>query len=102
MAKIVKIAESADLVPGRVICLEIEGERVAVFNVDGTYYAIDYAWPHSGGPLSEGAIKGSTVTCPWHGAGFDLRTGRVLCAPANDDVRSYRVIVDGKEIKIEI
>ena len=53
------------------------GERiVAVFNVDGTFYALDGICPHQGGPLGKGSLCGSIVTCPWHGFQFDVTTGQ--------------------------
>ena len=74
---------------------------IALFNVDGTYYAIDDECPHSGGPLSEGDVDGCEVECPWHGASFNLKDGSVQCPPADDGVKAYRVEVDGDDIRIE-
>jgi len=102
MAKLVKIAEAKDLSPGQAAAFEVEGQRIAVFNVEGTLYAVDDTCPHAGGPLSEGQIEGSKVTCPWHGAGFDLKTGGVLGPPAFEGVKSYKVVVEGNDIKVEV
>jgi len=102
VTKTIKIAEIKDLLPGKAAGFDVEGLRIAVFNVDGAYYAIDDTCPHSGGPLCEGDVRDFKVTCPWHGADFDLKTGAVLCAPAFEDVRSYKVVVEGSELKVEI
>jgi nitrite reductase/ring-hydroxylating ferredoxin subunit len=102
MAKLIKIAETQDLPPGTGAAFEVEGQNIAVFNVDGTFYAIDDTCPHSGGPLSQGRVKGTKVTCPWHEADFDLQTGAVLCGPAFEGVKSYKVLVEGKDVKLEI
>ena len=102
MAKLVKIAETKNLGPGQAAAVEVEGQRVAVFNVGGTLYALDDTCPHAGGPLSEGQVEGDKVTCPWHGADFDLKTGAVLCPPSFEGVRSYKVVVEGIDIKIEV
>src|SRR5437867_3364610 len=102
MAKLIKVAETQDLPPGTATAFEVEGQSIAVFNVDGTFYAIDDTCPHSGGPLSQGQVEGAKVTCPWHAADFDLRTGAVLCGPAFEGVKSYKVLVEGNEIKLEI
>lgn len=102
MAKLVKVAETKDLGPGQAAAFDVEGQRVAVFNVGGTLYALDDTCPHAGGPLSEGLIEGNKVTCPWHGADFDLCSGAVLCPPAFDGVKSYKVVVEGNDVKIEI
>src|SRR5262245_12898825 len=102
MAKLIKVAETKDLSPGKAAAYDVEGNRIAVFNVNGSYYAIDDTCPHSGGPLCEGDVQESKVTCPWHGAEFDLKTGSVLCAPAFEGVRSYKVVVEGNDIKVEV
>jgi nitrite reductase/ring-hydroxylating ferredoxin subunit len=102
MAKLIKIAEVKDVLPGRAAAFTVEGERVALFNVAGTYYAIADTCPHADGPLSEGEIEGTKVACPWHGAEFDLTTGAVLSPPAYEGVRSYKVVVEGDDIKVEI
>lgn len=102
MAKLVKIAETNDLPAGQARAFDVEGRRVAVFNVGGSFYALDDTCPHAGGPLSEGDVQEGKVTCPWHGADFDLRSGAVLSPPAFEGVRSYKVVVEGNDLKIEV
>ena len=102
MPKLIKIAEAKDLAPGQAAAFDVEGQRIAVFNVDGTFYGIEDTCPHSGGPLSEGSVAGTTVSCPWHGADFDIRTGAVLSPPAFEGVKSFKVVVEGNEIKVEV
>jgi nitrite reductase/ring-hydroxylating ferredoxin subunit len=70
--------------------------------VQGEIFAVSDTCTHRGGPLSEGELEGTTVTCPWHGAEFDVRTGGVLGPPAATGVKSYPVRVTGKDIAIEI
>ena len=81
---------------------EIVGNKIALFNVDGTFYAIADTCTHKGGPLSEGSFEGNTVTCPWHGANFDVCTGKNLTPPATAKVTSYNVRVEGDEVEVEI
>ena len=102
MAKLIKIAEAKDVPPGQAAAFTVEGQRIALFNVDGTYYAIADICTHVGGPLSEGNVQGTKVTCPWHGADFDLKTGAVLGPPAKEGVSSYKVVVEGDDIKVEV
>ncbi len=102
MGQLHKVGETSDVPPGTAIAVEINGQRLALFNIDGKFYAIDDTCPHSGGPLSEGDVDETAVTCPWHGASFSLADGSVLSPPAEEDVTSYRVQVDGTEIMIEI
>ena len=74
---------------------------VAVFNVAGSFCATQAKCTHRGGPLNEGHLDGSTVTCPWHGTQFNVCTGAVLRGPATEPVKSYRVIVDGEIGRVE-
>ena len=78
--------------------MDAAGKKIALFNVDGTFYAIDETCTHRGGPLSEGMLMGIEVTCPWHGAVFDVRTGSVLGPPAPKGVARYNVRVEGDDI----
>ena len=102
MAKLVKIAAARDVPPGQAAVFTVERQRIALFNVEGTYYAIGDTCTHRFGPLSEGAVQGTQVTCPWHGADFDLKTGTALGPPAQQGVPSYRVVIEGGDVKIEI
>ena len=68
MAKLLKIAKTKDVPPGQAAPFTIEGQKIALFNVEGTYYAGGNTSTHRGGPLSEGDVQGTRVTCPWHGA----------------------------------
>src|SRR5260221_5757418 len=101
MAKLLKIAKTKDVPPGQAAAFTIEGQKIALFNVEGTYHAIGDTCTHRGGPLSEGDVQGTRVTCPWHGADFDLKTGAVLGPPAQKGVPSYKVVVEGDAIKLE-
>ncbi len=101
MGQLIKVAETNAVPPGTVKAVDLEGRAVALFNIDGTYYAIDDTCTHRGGPLSEGAVEGTTVTCPWHGATYDVTTGNVLGPPASEGVAHYNVQVDGNDFKVE-
>jgi nitrite reductase/ring-hydroxylating ferredoxin subunit len=68
----------------------------AVFNVAGSFCATEAKCTHRGGPLNEGKLDGSTVTCPWHGTQYNVCTGAVLRGPATEPVKTYRVIVEGE------
>jgi 3-phenylpropionate/trans-cinnamate dioxygenase ferredoxin component len=102
MGSLVEVAKTDDLEPGQGICVEVEGKRIALFNIGGIYHAIDDTCTHVGGPLSEGEIEEHVVTCPWHGAQFNLKTGEVLGPPARKPIRVYKVQVEGDSIKIEV
>ncbi len=93
------IAKTADIPEGERLCVDFEGEKVAIFNVDGTFYALSDMCPHAGGPLSEGFIENGKVSCPWHGWSFDLDPEKTE-AP-NDMLCKYRVTVSGEELCLE-
>lgn len=76
MATFVKLATLRELPPGSSREVEHDGRIYALFNVDGVISAIDGICPHQGGPLAEGPVRGTIVTCPWHGWQFDVRSGR--------------------------
>ena len=96
------VATTTELKPGQGKKVEINGQAIALFNVNGTYYAIEDACSHVGGPLSEGSLSGTTVMCPWHGAEFDVTCGKVLGGPAASDLKHYPVQVQGQEIKLDL
>jgi nitrite reductase/ring-hydroxylating ferredoxin subunit len=102
VGKLTTVAKKKDIPAGGAKSVTVEGKMIAIFNVDNTYYAIDDTCTHAEGPLSEGSVEGTVVTCPWHGATFDLTNGKVLSAPAFDDVRCYPVKIQGEEIQIEL
>ena len=102
MAQFIKVAVTDDLADQQVKLIELGGQKIALFRVDGMLYALSDTCTHRGGPLSEGSVEGAQVTCPWHGAKFDITTGAVLGPPARQGVRSYPVRVTGADIEIEM
>ena len=76
MPRWIRIASAVDCPPGTARELVAADRIVAVFNVDGRFYALDGVCPHQGGPLGQGALDGCMITCPWHGWRFDVATGR--------------------------
>ena len=98
MAEYVRVAGTDEVKPGHGIVAEVNGKILAVFNVDGNFHVIDNTCTHRGGPLGEGDVEGSVVTCPWHGWQFDVRTGACVNNPSSK-VESYQVKVDGAEVK---
>jgi nitrite reductase/ring-hydroxylating ferredoxin subunit len=102
MAAFVKVATTDELVPGQAKRVEAQGRRIALFNQNGAYYAIEDTCPHRGGPLSEGQVEGTAVVCPWHGAKFDMTTGEVLGPPARAGVARFRTRVSGSDVEVEL
>jgi len=102
MPKTVKVAEVNEREPGEGKTFEVEGVRLALFNVDGTYFAIADACTHVGGPLGDGALIGKEVTCPLHGAQFDVTSGQALSGPASGDAKSFPVSLVGNDVFVEL
>ncbi len=71
------VARVADVKPGHPHTVDLDGREVALFNVGGTFYAIENGCPHQGAPLADGWVEGTTVTCPWHAWCFSLTDGRM-------------------------
>ncbi len=75
MATLVRIAARSDVPAGRGKVMTVRGRVIALFNVEGSFHAVDNTCPHRGGPLGEGILEGTVVTCPWHGWEFDVCSG---------------------------
>lgn len=90
------VAQLAQLPPGAVKVVYLGSHQIALFNVAGRLYAIDNRCSHANGPLCEGELEGSVVTCPWHGSQFDLETGQPLQPPANRPLQVHPIrVIDG-------
>jgi 3-phenylpropionate/trans-cinnamate dioxygenase ferredoxin component len=98
----IKAATVQEVPPGTGKQVTLSGKAIALFHINGAFYAIDDTCPHRGGPLSEGQVEGTEVICPWHSAAFDVTTGAVLSPPANSGVASYKVQVVGDEVQVDV
>ena len=98
----VTLAKTSEVAPGQVKVYEVRGRRIALCNVDGSFYAIDDVCTHDGGPLDQGELVGHQIECPRHGARFDVRSGRALALPAVMPVRSYPVLVEDGVVKVGV
>jgi len=102
MPEFVRVAKTENIPAGQARMVEVNGKEIALFNVAGSFHAIDNTCTHVGGPLCEGELEGIEVTCPWHGAVFDVTTGQVLGPPAPESVARYSVRVEGSDIEVEV
>ena len=102
MKHFIKAAKANEIGAGKSKCIDVEGGRVALFNIGNVFYAVDNVCPHRGGPLCEGPVNAGQVTCPWHGSIFDVATGKVLQGPATENVATYATRVLGTDIEIEV
>jgi len=90
----VKVADAGEIPNGRLKLVDVHGDRVAVANVAGQFYAFSDECTHDGGPLSEGDLDGEIVTCPWHFSAFNVRTGEIVTSPAEESVTVYETRAD--------
>lgn len=97
----VKATTVDQLAPGHSLLVEIDDVRIALFNLKGTFYAIEDVCTHDGGPLVEGTIVNECeVKCPRHGARFDIRTGAALSFPAIRPTQVFAVRVEGNDVYV--
>ena len=97
MDRWIDVAGIAELPPGARCTADDDGLAIAVFNLDGEYFAIENSCTHDRGELAEGETEGDQIICPRHGARFSLRTGAVLSPPAYENLRIFPVrIVQGR------
>ena len=97
----VKIGRAADVPEGQGKDFVVEGRRLALFRANGQYYVISDRCLHRGGPLSAGELDDYTVTCPWHGWKYDVRTGAFEIIPTLK-VKSYRVEQKGEDLYLSL
>ena len=90
-----RIANIADCPPGEGMEAFADERVVALFNVDGEFFALDGVCPHQGGPLGQGELTGCIVTCPWHGWQFDVRTGQHQLSRSMKQPRFDTKVEDG-------
>ncbi|HXD06922.1 MAG TPA: non-heme iron oxygenase ferredoxin subunit [Burkholderiaceae bacterium] len=100
MAEWVDVARVEDFPPGTVRTLEIEGTAIAVFNLNGRYYAIEDQCSHEAETLSAGEVAGEEIICPRHGAHFSILTGAALSPPAYEPVAMFPVRVDAGMVTV--
>jgi len=101
MAEFTKVLDLTELEKGQCKAVEVNGKTIALFNVDGTIYALDNTCLHQGGPLGEGILQGDIVSCPWHMWEYNVRTGENI-GSSSLRVATYAVKVEGNDIKVAV
>jgi nitrite reductase/ring-hydroxylating ferredoxin subunit len=93
---------ASELAPGKMRRIDAGGRRVLLANVGGQFYAADDTCTHEDASLSAGSLQGACVKCPLHGSRFDLCTGEALEEPAEENLRTYPVRLEGERILIDL
>jgi 3-phenylpropionate/trans-cinnamate dioxygenase ferredoxin subunit len=100
MSEWVDVASVDELAAGQWRLVDVDGTRIAVFNIDGAYHAIEDLCTHDGGDLASGCLEGDAIVCPRHGARFCVRTGEALSAPAYEPTTVFPVRVENGIIQV--
>lgn len=102
MPRFRKVARVDDVPEGRGIALEIEGTRIALFNIEGEFFAIEATCAQHGAPLNKGLILERTLCCPWHGVAFDVARGVCAAFPGEPSATPYEVKIEGSDVLLAI
>ena len=102
MTEFIKVTELDEIDEGELLGIEVDGEPICLARVNGDICAFTDNCTHISGPLNEGELDGDVLTCPWHGAQFNVRTGKVLRGPARQDIVTYPVKIEGKSILVRL
>ena len=102
MAEFIRVAKVSDVPdPGKQL-FEVDDRLVVLCHMDGEFFCIDDVCTHDGGPLADGFLNGHQLSCPRHGAKFDIRDGRALTMPATESTASHEVKVEGDEVFVKL
>lgn len=101
MSEFVPVLSVADLPPGQAAEVTVADRAVALFNIGGTFHALANGCPHRGGPLGQGFVEGSEVSCPWHNYTFDVTTGENVVNPELK-VERYEVRIEGGRVFVKV
>ena len=100
MSEWITVARAEELAPGERRVTEVDDTQIAVFNLDGQYYALEDVCTHDGGQLTGGTVEGDQIVCPRHGARFCIRSGAALSAPAYEPTRTFPVRVENGQVQV--
>ena len=97
MSEWIDVAAVDSVADGENVIVDVDGTDIAVFKIDGQFYAIEDVCSHDGAEIASGELQGDEIVCPRHGAKFCVRTGEVKCAPAYENIDTFPVqIVNGR------
>src|ERR1700677_1425188 len=96
----VAIASAGTVKAGEFLGIDVRGKQIALYNIEGSFYATDDECTHGFARLSEGSLDGEKIECPEHGGCFNAKSGKALEMPAMDPLRTYRVRVVGDDVEV--
>ncbi|WP_312963948.1 naphthalene 1,2-dioxygenase system ferredoxin NdoA [Stutzerimonas nitrititolerans] len=92
----------SDIPEGDVLGVTVEGKELALYEVEGEIYATDNLCTHGAARMSDGFLEGREIECPLHQGRFDVCTGRALCAPVTQNIKTYPVKIEGQRVMIDL
>ena len=98
----VTVAQRSAINPGDVLGVTLGERELALYDLDGEIYATDNLCTHAFALLSQGWLDGDVIECPLHGGRFDVKTGKALCLPVTEDIKTYKVRVVGDDIQVRL
>ncbi|HEX6377529.1 MAG TPA: Rieske 2Fe-2S domain-containing protein [Nitrososphaeraceae archaeon] len=102
MAKVV-VGKTLEVQDGKLMHITAGGKEIVVTKLDGNYYAMDNVCTHAGADLHEGELNNNELTCPWHGAKWDIKTGNLISFPQKlKPLQSHKVSIENGTLYIEI
>ena len=102
MAKVV-VGNTSEVQEGKLMHITAGGKEKVVKKLDGNYYAMDNVCTHAGADLHEGELKNNELTCPWHGAKWDIKTGNLISFPQKlRPLQSHKVLIENDTLYVEI
>ena len=101
MTNFQKAALVNEIKSGEAKVVEVNGEQIALYNVDEKFYATTNTCLHRGGPLGEGMLEGEVITCPWHGWKYNVKTGVSPVVPTAK-VQTYPVKIEGNDVFVGV
>jgi len=96
-----EVLDKSDLGPGATRAVEINGEKLAIYNVNGKIFCTENTCPHAHGPLGEGFLEENVISCPLHGWTFNVETGEGMLMPGSK-IRTYKIKVENNKIFVDI
>ncbi len=82
------------------IIVDVDGTDVAIFKLDGKFYAIEDVCTHDGAEIASGVLEGNEIVCPRHGARFCVKTGEVKCAPAYENIETFPIQITDDRVQV--
>lgn len=102
MAKVV-VGKTSEVQDGKLMHITAGGKEIVITKLDGNYYAMDSVCTHAGADLHEGELNNNELTCPWHGAKWDIKTGNLISFPQKlKPLQSHKISIDNDTLYIEI